>query len=132
MEPLLRDGDLLESSGRTPEDRVGRGLQPDVAGAGAALEQVSQTSRLTAAHSLRMIRHALGTLEAARSLSSVVCPPGFEQLHDVADGAGDLFLDLFGEEAGSRGRASIGATAPSGDNRFELWPSVEFHPDTTP
>jgi hypothetical protein len=66
----------------------------------------------------------------SRALCFVVCPPGFEDLHLVSNGATDLFLDVFGEDAGSVGRASIGATSLSRNNCFELWLSLECAPET--
>lgn len=135
MKPFHRIGDLLEVSGLTPEDRQGNRLHPGVVGVDVTVEQGYEAARLTAIHTLGMIRYALGSLDAVKSLSRalcfVVCPPGFEQLHDVSNGASDLFLDVFGDEVGSMGRASIGATTLSRNNCFELWLSLECHPDTT-
>jgi hypothetical protein len=79
-----------------------------------------------------MIRYALGSLDEvaalSRALCFVVCPPGYVDLHLVSNGANDLFLDVFGEEVGSAGRASIGSTTLSRGNCFELWLSLEAKP----
>jgi hypothetical protein len=80
-----------------------------------------------------MIRYAVGSLDNVASLSRalcfVMCVPGYEPLHDVSNGATDLFLDVFGDEAGSLGRATIGAASLSHNNCFELWLSLEATPE---
>ncbi|MGA1838738.1 RidA family protein [Herbiconiux sp. 11R-BC] len=135
MKPFHRIGDLLEISGLTPENRAGERLHPGVVGVDVTIEQGYAAARLTAIHTLGMIRYALGSLDEVVSLSRalcfVVCPPGFELLHEVSNGASDLFLEVFGDEAGSMGRASIGATTLSRNNCFELWLSLECAPRRT-
>jgi hypothetical protein len=83
-----------------------------------------------------MIRYALGSLDNVVSLSRglcfVLCPPGFELLHEVSAGASDLFIEVFGPVAGAMGRASIGTTALSRNNCFELWLSLECAPESAP
>ena len=132
LRPFLRVGNLLELSGLTPENRAGDRLHPGVVGVDVTLEQGYAAARLTAIHTLGMIRYALGSLDEVVSLSRglcfVMCPPGFELLHEVSNGASDLFVEVFGEEAGRMGRASIGATALSRNNCFELWLSLECTP----
>lgn len=129
MKPFHRVGDLLEVSGLTPENRAGDRLHPGIVGVDVTVEQGYEAARLTAIHTLGMIRYAIGSLDNVRMLSRalcfVVCPPGFDLLHEVSNGASDLFLDVFGDEIGSMGRASIGATALSRNNCFELWLSLE-------
>ncbi|MFT4307628.1 MAG: RidA family protein [Microbacterium sp.] len=136
MKPFHRVGGLVELAGLTPENRVGDRLHPGVVGVDVTVEQGYQAARLTAVHTLGMIRYALGSLDEVVSLSRalcfVVCPPGFEDLHLVSNGATDLFLDVFGDEIGSVGRASIGATSLSRNNCFELWLSLECRPGTRP
>lgn len=135
VKPFHRIGDLLELSGLTPESRAGDRLHPGTVGVDVTIEQGYQAARLTAIHTLGMIRYALGSLDEVVSLSRalcfVTCPPGFELLHEVSNGASDLFLDVFGDEAGAVGRASIGATALSRHNCFELWLSLECAPEPT-
>ncbi|TCB97241.1 RidA family protein [Micromonospora zingiberis] len=129
LKPFHRIGNLLELSGLTPENRAGERLHPGVVGVDVTIEQGYQAARLTAIHTLGMIRYAIGSLDnvvsLSRALCFVVCPPGFDRLHEVSNGATDLFLDVFGEEIGSLGRASVGATALSRHNCFELWLSLE-------
>jgi hypothetical protein len=135
MKPFHRIGDLLQLSGLTPENRAGERLHPGVVGVDVTIEQGYAAARLTAVHTLGMIRYAIGSLNNVASLSRalcfVVCPPGFELLHEVSNGASDLFLEVFGDEIGSMGRASIGATSLSRNNCFELWLDLECVPEPT-
>jgi hypothetical protein len=135
LKAFHRTGDLLELSGITPEDRSGQRLHPGQLGVDVTVEQGYAAARATAINALGMIRFALGTLDdvvaLSRSLCFVLCPPGFEDLHRVSDGASDLFVDVFGDPAGRAGRASIGATALSRGNCFELWLSLECRPRST-
>ncbi len=133
MKPFHRIGNLLELSGLTPENRAGDRLHPGVVSVDVTIEQGYEAARLTAIHTLGMIRYAIGSLDNVKSLSRALCfvvaPPGFELLHEVSNGASDLFLEVFGDEIGSVGRASIGATTLSRNNCFELWLSLECVPE---
>ena len=136
MKPFHRVGDLLELSGLTPEDRAGNRLHPGIVGIDVTVEEGYEAARLTAVHTLGMIRYALGSLDRVKTLSRglcfVVCPPGFDRLHEVSNGASDLFIEVFGDDVGSMGRASIGSTALSRHNCFELWLSLECMPEPAP
>lgn len=127
-----RVGDLLELSGMTPESRDGRQVFPGVVGVDVSVEEAIEAARVTAINTLGMLRYALGSLDdvaaLSRGLCFVRCPPGFDALHLVANGASKVFLDVFGSDAGRMGRASIGATALSRGNCFELWLSAECRP----
>ncbi|SDZ42305.1 RidA family protein [Herbiconiux ginsengi] len=133
LKAFHRTGNLVEFSGITPENRQGDRLFPGTVGADVTLEQANQAARLTAIHALGMIRYAVGSLDNVASLSRalcfVMCTPGYEPLYDVSNGATDLFLDVFGDEIGSVGRATIGAASLSRNNCFELWLSLEASPE---
>lgn len=129
LKPFHRTGDLVELSGLSPENRSGDRVHPGVVGVDVTVEEGYAAARYTAINSLGMIRLALGSLDAvaalSRALCFVVCPPGFDRLHEVANGATDLYRDVFGPSIGAVGRASIGATALSNGACFELWLSLE-------
>ena len=76
---------------------------------------------------------ALGSLNRVksivRSLNFVVCVPEFHEVNRVSSGATDLFRDVFGEEAGLGGRATIGVTSLARSNCFENWLTVEVDAD---
>jgi hypothetical protein len=134
LKAFHRTGDLLELSGITPESRSGERLNPGTLGVNVTTEEGYAAARLTAINALGMIRYALGSLDnvvaMSQSLCFVVAPSGYEDLHLVSNGASDLFIDVFGPVAGAAGRASIGSTALSRGNCFELWLSLECAPRT--
>ena len=83
----------------------------------------------SATRSVPLIRYALGTLDrvvaVVRSLNFVVCTPGFHDIHLVADGVTDLLRDVFGEDAGIGGRATVGVTSLARNHCFETWLTLE-------
>ena len=129
LKAFHRVGDLVELSGITPEDRAGSRLHPGVVGADVTLDQAREAARLTAIHTLGMMRLAVGSLDNVVSLSRALCfilsAPDFDQLNEVSNGATEVFLDVFGPTACAVGRASIGVTSLSRRNCFELWLSFE-------
>lgn len=134
LKAFHRIGDLVEVSGITPEDRAGVRVHPGVVGEDITLEQAREAARATAVHALGMIRLAVGSLDNVVGLSRALCfvqsAPGFDRLNEVSNAATGLFLDVFGEERGAVGRASIGVTSLSRRNCFELWLSFEAAPLT--
>lgn len=132
LKAFHRVGDLVELSGITPEDRAGTRLHPGRVGADITLEQAREAARLTAIHTLGMMRLAVGSLDNVVGLSRALCfvlsTPEFDRLNEVSNGATELFLDVFGPAVGAVGRASIGATSLSRSNCFELWLSFEATP----
>ena len=84
-------------------------------------------------NALAGIRYAIGSLDnvrsIVRSLCFVVCFPEFHDVHKVSSGATDLFRDVFGEEAGLGGRATIGVTSLARNHCFEIWLTVEVEAD---
>ncbi|MFT4083847.1 MAG: RidA family protein [Nocardioides sp.] len=134
LKAFHRIGALVELSGLTPESRAGEQLHPGVVGADVSLDQARAAARLTAVHSLGMIRYAIGSLDRvvalSRALCFVLCAPGFDRLNEVSNAATELYLDVFGPDVGSVGRASIGAVSLTRSNCFELWLSLECAADT--
>ena len=124
-------GSLLFLSGHVPEYQDGTILHPGRIPTEVPVEQGYEAARLTAINCLAGIRHAIGTLDRVvsivRSLNFVVCTPEFHEVHLVSSGATDLFRDVFGEEAGLGGRATIGVTVLARNHCFENWLTVEVH-----
>ena len=122
-------GPLLFLSGHVPELPDGTVLHPGRLGAEVTIEQGYEAARLAGINCLAGIRHALGSLNRVRSivrsLCFVVCTPEFHDVHLVSSGATDLFRDVFGEEAGLGGRATIGVTSLARNHCFEIWLTVE-------
>src|ERR687892_278601 len=92
-------------------------------------DQVDEAARLTAINCLAGIRYAIGDLNRVaslvRSLNFVVCTPDFYDVHKVSSGATDLFRNVFGEERGLGGRATIGVMSLARNHCFENWLTVE-------
>ncbi len=127
-----RTGNFIEFSGMTPETRAGTQFFPGVVGVDVTVEQAREAARITAINALGLIRLAVGSLDNVVGLSRALCfvlsPPAFEPLFEVSRGATDLFLDVFGDEIGAVGRASLGASSLSRNNCFELLLSLEAVP----
>lgn len=122
-------GALLFLSGHVPEEADGTILHPGRLGAEVTIEQGYEAARLTGVNCLAGIRLALGSLNRVesivRSLCFVVCTPEFHEVHKVSSGATDLFVEVFGEEMGLGGRATIGVTSLARNHCFEIWLTVE-------
>lgn len=129
MKAHHQTGNLLFLSGHVPEYPDGRILHPGRVGEAVTIEQGYEAARLTALNCLAGIRLALGSLNRVRSLvrslNFVVCTPDFTDVHRVSSGATDLFVDVFGEEAGLGGRATIGVMSLARGHCFENWLTVE-------
>jgi hypothetical protein len=122
-------GNWLTLSGHVPELPDGVLIHTGRLGTELTIEQGYEAARQTALNCLGGIRLAVGTLNRVksivRSLNFVVCTPDFHDIHKVSSACTDLFLDVFGEEAGLGGRATIGVTSLARNNSFECWLDVE-------
>jgi len=122
-------GSLLLLGGHVPQYPDGRVLYPGRLGDDVTVEQGYEAARLAGLNCLAGIRLALGDLNRVRcivrSLNFVKCTPDFEQVSEVANGATDLFRDVFGEEYGVGARATVGVASLSSNMCFENWLTVE-------
>jgi enamine deaminase RidA (YjgF/YER057c/UK114 family) len=120
---------VLTLSGHIPEYPDGTLLHPGRLGQNVTIEQGYEAARLSAINCLAGIRQALGDLNRVqnivRSLHFVVCTPDFYDVHKVSSGATDVLRDVFGEEHGLGGRATIGVMALARNNCHEIWLDVE-------
>jgi enamine deaminase RidA (YjgF/YER057c/UK114 family) len=75
------------------------------------VEQGYQAARLTGLNMLATVKDRLGDLDRVRRVVSLLgmvnCTEDFTRLHEVIDGASDLFVDLWGE-AGLSARSTAG------------------------
>lgn len=103
--------------GTCPGIPTARSCTPGRLGDSVSIEQGYAAARLTGLNCLAGIRLALGSLDRVaaivRSLNFVVCTPEFFDVHRVSSGATDLLLEVFGEETGLGGRATIGVLSLS-------------------
>ncbi len=129
MKPHHQVGSLLFLSGHVPEQADGTVLHRGRLGEEVGIEQGYEAARLTGVNCLAGIRYAIGTLDRViaivRSLNFVVCTPVFHDVHKVSSGTTDLFREVFGDEAGVGGRATIGVMSLAGNHCFENWLTVE-------
>jgi enamine deaminase RidA (YjgF/YER057c/UK114 family) len=129
MKAHHQSGSLLFLSGHVPEYPDGAILHPGRVGAEVSVEEAYAAARLTAVNCLAGIRFALDDLNRVtgivRSLNFVVCTPEFHDVHLVSSGATDLLRDVFGEDAGLGGRATIGVMSLARNHCFENWLTVE-------
>jgi enamine deaminase RidA (YjgF/YER057c/UK114 family) len=110
----VRVGDILFVSGHGPYEngeyrfvgKLGRDL--DVAAGQAA-------ARLVMINFLASVRAELGTLDRVerivKLLVMVNSAPDFGDQPQVANGASDLLVEIFGEERGKHGRSAVGMGA---------------------
>ena len=134
MKPHHIVGDVLFLSGHVPELPDGNPLHPGRLGAGVTVEQGYAAARQTGLNCLGGIRAALGSLNRARAIVRTLCfvavVPEFTDVHLVSSGCTDLFRDVFGEDAGLGGRATIGVVSLANNHCFENWLTVEIGGDT--
>ncbi len=129
MKPFHRVGRLLFLSGHvaqigaeiTHKGRLGDNL---------TTAQGYAAARQTGLNVLGGIRQAVGSLDRVasiiRTLNFVVCTPAYEEVHRVSSGLSDLLVEVFGQERGLGGRATIGVMALAQGVCFETWATVEI------
>ena len=114
--PWVRTGNLLYLSGRLA--KKDEQLWIGKLGEHVSSAEGKQAARGIAIEMLATLRVALGDLEnvgrIVRLLVMVNCTPDFTEPHVVANGASELFVDVFAER-GAHARSAIGiASAPFG------------------
>ncbi|MBT6119811.1 MAG: RidA family protein [Rhodospirillaceae bacterium] len=125
MKPFHIEGTVLHLSGHVPWKPEGGLLHPGRLGSAVTIPQGYEAARLTAINALAGARHALGSLSCIRSviksLNFVACEPDFTDIHKVSSGLSDLLVEVFGEEIGLGGRATIGVQTLADNICFETW-----------
>jgi enamine deaminase RidA (YjgF/YER057c/UK114 family) len=129
MKAHHRVGNVLYLSGHVAEQDDDSPLYPGRVGDNVTIEQGYAAARRSACHCLANIRSAIGDLNGVvsviNSLNFVVCTPDFHDINLVSSGATDLFAEVFGEEVGLGGRATIGVTSLAHNHCFENWMTLE-------
>jgi enamine deaminase RidA (YjgF/YER057c/UK114 family) len=97
-------GPALGPDGRRYTGKIGRDLSP---------EEGRTAARLVALNLLATLREHLGSLDEVVRVVKVTgmlnCAPGFTAMAEVLDGGSEVFVEVFGLEAGRHARAVIGA-----------------------
>jgi enamine deaminase RidA (YjgF/YER057c/UK114 family) len=127
--PYVIAGKLVSISGQIPIGPEGPAFIGKV-GAGISLEDGQAAARLCALNILAQLRAACGgDLDKVRRCVKLTvfvnAPPDFTRQPEIANGASDLMVAVFGE-AGKHSRAAVGAgSLPRGvavevDGQFEI------------
>lgn len=115
--PCVQTGTLLFVSGQIPMVD-GKPAARGKLGAGISTEQGAALARICALNALSAVRAHLGSLDriarVVRVGAFVASAPNFGDQPEVANGASQVLIDLFGE-AGRHARAAVGtAELPRG------------------
>ena len=101
-------------------------------GAQICVEQGQQAAKYCALNLLANIQAAYGSLDRAKRIAKMlVLVAGTDSFYDqpkVANGASELFVDIFGEEAGLCARSAIGVNALPGNAPVEIELLIELWP----
>ncbi|MGH7687464.1 MAG: RidA family protein [Candidatus Dormibacteria bacterium] len=102
---LFVSGHICKENGQVVTGRLGESLSVD---RGRVL------ARATAVDVLATVRSALGSLDSVRAVVKltvyVSSTPSFTEQSLVANGASDLLVEVFGDDAGRHARAAVGVT----------------------
>jgi len=111
--PARRIGKLVYTSGQVSLVD-GKVQHPGLVGADVTLEQAKEAARQAGLNALAAASGVAGGVDniarIVKVLVFVASAPGFVQQPDVANGASDLFVQIFGDE-GRHARSAIGVAA---------------------
>lgn len=130
--PWVRSGRLILVSGQLPT-REGTLLHAGKVGSDVSLDQAQEAARLCALNALAIAADGAGGIDNIRCILRVAVfvnsAAGFTDQPKVANGASDLFAQVFGE-AGRHVRAAVGAAELPLNAPVELeltaeaWPAI--------
>jgi enamine deaminase RidA (YjgF/YER057c/UK114 family) len=109
--PCVQVGPLVFVSGQIPT-QDGRPLRHGKCGESVSVDEAAALARQCAIQALAILRQQLGSLDAVRRVvrvgGFVASGPGFIEHPKVINGASQLLIDVFGEEAGRHARVAVG------------------------
>ncbi len=104
-------GHLLFCSGHPPPADFGAIVHGKVGGS-VAEEDAVRSAAATALNLLASVKQQIGSLDRIKQVVKVTgmvnSAPGFDRQFAVIDGASNLYLELFGPEAGCHARSAVG------------------------
>lgn len=120
--PFVRTGDLVFTSGQIAT--VGGELKfKGKVGGELTQEQGYEAARTCALNCLSVVRSAVGSLDRVEQVVKVVVfvnsAPGFTNQPEVANGASELFQQIFGER-GRHARSAVGSPELPRDTAVEV------------
>jgi len=121
--PVKQIGNLLYVSGQGPTEN-GIPLVTGKVGQERTIQDGQYAARLCGLNALSNLRQYLGDLNKIKSvvklLVFVASAEGFDQQPEVANGASQLLLDIFGQERGVGVRSAIGTSELPGGITVEI------------
>ena len=110
--PVKQAGNMLYVSGQGPTEN-GAPLVTGKVGQERTIQDGQYAARLCGLNALSILHHHLGDLNKIKSIVKllvfVASAEGFGRQPEVANGASQLLLDIFGQERGVGARSAIGA-----------------------
>jgi enamine deaminase RidA (YjgF/YER057c/UK114 family) len=110
----VRVGDVLFVAGHGPFAN-GKPTFIGKLGRDLSIEEGQRAAQLVALNMLASIREEIGELDRIKKVVKLLClvnsDPEFGDQPTVANGASDLFVEIFGEERGKHARSAIGMGA---------------------
>ncbi|MCW5685992.1 MAG: RidA family protein [Pseudolabrys sp.] len=108
----VRAGGVLYLSGHGPYQLSEEVKAKGRFGEDISVEEGAKVSRAIAFSMLATVKEVLGDLDQVKQVirltGMVNCAPDFVQIPPIIDGASDVFLDIFGPEAGCHARMVTG------------------------
>jgi enamine deaminase RidA (YjgF/YER057c/UK114 family) len=110
----VRVGNILFVSGHGPYEDGGYPYRGKL-GSEVDVETGKKAARLTMVNLLASVKAELGTLDRVERVVKLLCmvnsEPDFAEQPQVANGASDLLVEIFGEERGKHARSAVGMGA---------------------
>jgi enamine deaminase RidA (YjgF/YER057c/UK114 family) len=110
----VRVGNVLFVSGHGPYEN-GEYPYRGKLGSEVDVETGKKAARVTMINLLATVKAELGSLDRVERVVKLLCmvnsAPGFADQPEVANGASDLLVELFGEERGRHARSAVGMGA---------------------
>jgi enamine deaminase RidA (YjgF/YER057c/UK114 family) len=107
-------GNILFVSGHGPYEDGGYPYRGKL-GSEVDVETGKKAARLTMVNLLASVKAELGTLDRVERVVKLLCmvnsEPDFAEQPQVANGASDLLVEIFGEERGKHARSAVGMGA---------------------
>ena len=126
--PAVRTGNLVYTAGTGPGLPEGSLLHVGKLGAEITIEQGYDCARLTMLNLLSNLKGEIGDLDKVKRVVKLLCmvnaAPEFTQTPQVANGASDLLVSLFGEK-GHHARSAVGMSTLPGNMPIEIEMIVE-------
>jgi enamine deaminase RidA (YjgF/YER057c/UK114 family) len=108
--PFVMVGKLLFVAGQLPL-ADGKQMYPGTVGAGVSTEQAREAAQQSGLNILAQIKAATGSLDSVKRIvrlgAFVACTADFTEQPEVANGASDLMVAVFGD-AGRHARTAVG------------------------